>query len=403
MAISVRDPHVLMLCERQAIELQLESLDTSIVEWLQQGHREKVSVKKSPSGKSWRVQTFQWIGLVQREREFVLCISPKVPIANLFLMLEYAWNLRSFRVFDAHWPVPITSLHGFYERLAVILARRALSREGRGLYRSYEVVSETLPYMRGRLDVARSLASGKPAAFRCVFEDHSADNDYNRIIFWTLRVVLLSGLATESRSLPIVREAFRAMQQHVTPMRFTSQDLEKFDYNGLNVDYRITHALCMFFLRHSGPGHAPGTEGMLPFAVDMERLFEEFLARWLEAHIPPSWRLYSKHQVRSEGPTPLGFELDIVLYDSAGKAAAVIDAKYKHDGVVALEDIYQVHAYSSQVACSLALLVYPVARSRRFEADIGRESHVRIVAIGFDLSKSLESAGRPLLEAIGVP
>ncbi|MCX7038200.1 MAG: hypothetical protein NT005_03560 [Spirochaetes bacterium] len=43
--------------------------------------------------------------------------------------------------------------------------------------------------------------------------------------------------------------------------------------------------MCRFFLESSGPTHEPGGNLMLPFLVDMARLFELFVAEWLQQHI----------------------------------------------------------------------------------------------------------------------
>jgi 5-methylcytosine-specific restriction enzyme subunit McrC len=45
------------------------------------------------------------------------------------------------------------------------------------------------------------------------------------------------------------------------------------------------HALCRFFLECRGPGHETGDRKMIPFLVNMNNLYELFVARWLEKNL----------------------------------------------------------------------------------------------------------------------
>src|SRR5262245_39795876 len=67
-----------------------------------------------------------WIGSSPIGDDLLIRVKPKVPIANLFGMLEVAYNLRSFRLFDGE--VQVESLDDIYERIVSILARRVLDR-----------------------------------------------------------------------------------------------------------------------------------------------------------------------------------------------------------------------------------------------------------------------------------
>ena len=116
-------------------------------------HRGQVSVEW-PSPKTagqWVVSALPWVGQIPVNDGLLLVLEPKVPLQNLFGMLEYAYCLRSFRFTGGE--VQVSSLAEFYERLAVILCRRVLDRERKGLYREYVSENDRLPYLRGRLDL----------------------------------------------------------------------------------------------------------------------------------------------------------------------------------------------------------------------------------------------------------
>jgi 5-methylcytosine-specific restriction enzyme subunit McrC len=206
-----------------------------------------------------------------------------VHLASLFAMLEYAYRLKGFHVVPGI--VESDSIRELYEKLASILAGCVFDRARRGLYRSYVSERDTLPYLRGRLDVEEALARPHRVRLPCIFEENTADLEDNQILAWVLHIILMTGICTE-RTLPRVRMAYHTLRGSVTVRPFGPLDCMSRRYNRLNADYPPLHALCRFFLESSGPTHEPGGKRMLPFLVDMARLFEPFVAEWLQQHLP---------------------------------------------------------------------------------------------------------------------
>jgi len=50
-------------------------------------------------------------------------------------------------------------------------------------------------------------------------------------------------------------------------------------------------------LEHSGSTHHAGDHTMLPFLVDMARLYELFVAEWLKTRLPKGWSVESQERV----------------------------------------------------------------------------------------------------------
>src|SRR3954454_14949870 len=63
-----------------------------------------------------------WVGQIPIGNELLVRVSPKVPVSNLFRMLEVAYQLQSFQLFSGD--IQIESLEEIYERIVSILARR---------------------------------------------------------------------------------------------------------------------------------------------------------------------------------------------------------------------------------------------------------------------------------------
>ena len=200
------------------------------------------------------------------------------------------------------------------------------------------------------------------------------------------------------RVLPTVRRAYRALRGLVSVQPCSPQDCVGRLYNRLNDDYHPLHALCRFFLEHSGPSHEVGDRTVLPFLVNMARLYELFVAEWLKAHLPSNVSLSIQEKVDVGEGDVLSFNIDLVLYDAeTGKARCVLDTKYKAKEKPEPDDVAQVVAYAEMKRCSEAILVYPTPLPRPLDEWVG---NIRVQSIPFSLKGDLEAAGQSFLRRL---
>jgi 5-methylcytosine-specific restriction enzyme subunit McrC len=94
------------------------------------------------------------VGNIPITPEFHIAIRPKVPINNIFGMLDYAYNLK---IKFPQGQIQCQFLEQIYETLANILAQKILERCRKGLYRDYLPKTERLAYIRGRVDLRSAL------------------------------------------------------------------------------------------------------------------------------------------------------------------------------------------------------------------------------------------------------
>jgi 5-methylcytosine-specific restriction enzyme subunit McrC len=345
----------------------------------------------------WQLTSQGWVGQIPLDDGVVLTLEPKVDVGNLFRMLEYAYQLRSFRFLDGL--IGSQSLADVYDRLAAILARRILDWARKGFYRAYLARTDRLPYVRGRIDVPAIVRRPDAVDLTCHYHDCTADVEENRILAWTLFVVARTGLCRGS-TLTHIRRAFHALQGLVTLQPYTARACIGRTYNRLNDDYRSLHALCRFFLDHSGPTHRAGDRSMIPFMVDMARLYERFVAEWLKMHLPPSVELSAQENHTIDADRSLHFTIDLVLRDpTTGRSLCVLDTKYKDEHTPSADDIAQVVAYAAAKGCRDALLIYPidVPPLDRYVGDI------RVRATSFSLSGDVDEAGHRFLRSVWRP
>ena len=373
--------------------LSPEAFPQEAGEILWRDYRSQVAVD-FPSPKTdgqWELTPQGWVGYIPVTAELGLQLQPKIALENIFRMLEYAYRLESFE-FLAEDVTHVRSLADFYERLANILAKRVLDRARKGLHRAYMPENERLPYVRGRLDARRLAHRPWSAALHCHYEEHTADIEENQILAWTLQRIARSNMCS-SRVQPTVRQAYRALHGAASLQPFSPQDCVGRLYNRLNADYHPMHALCRFFLEHSGPTHRVGDRTFMPFLVNMARLYELFVAEWLKQHLQTE-----RLQLKAQDTVTLGkdqnlrFNIDLTLYDTETQAAlCILDTKYKAAQTPSASDISQVVTYAEIKGCQDAFLIYPTPLHPPLDQQIGRK---RVRSLTFPIAGDLEASGR---------
>jgi len=357
----------------------------------------KMVTVEFPSPKTddrWELKSEGWVGYIPVSADLALELYPKVPLANIFRMLEYAYAL------DPKWLAGLVAsdaLEEFFERLAAVLAKRVLARARHGLHRAYVTESDLLPFVRGALDLADLYRRPASVSLACEYQDHTADIDDNRILAWTLSRIARSAYCSD-RSRPQVRRAYHAAASAAQPAPFLPGACASRTYHRLNDDYRGLHALCRFFLENTGPTHEAGRRTMLPFLIEMSGLFERFVAEWLQAHLPPGYRLQYQEPLNLGGEWGVDYRIDMVLYDRTTDAPrCVLDAKYKAPERVDQADFNQVVVYAKAKQCSQAFLVYPVPLPKPVDAFV---DDIRVRSVTFGLDGELDAGGLGLLGAV---
>jgi 5-methylcytosine-specific restriction enzyme subunit McrC len=342
----------------------------------------------------WRLISNGWVGHLPVSNDLALSITPRVPLANIFRMLEYAYNVN-FELYSGM--TGCASLRDFYERLANVLAKRVVERARKGLYREYLEWAERLSCMRGRVDVRRAVCRPWDPNLDCRYEEHTADILDNQILHVTLGVIARSGLCSE-RVLPTVRKAYRALGGKVTPATVGISDCLGRIYNRLNHDYRPMHAICRFFLEHTGPTHQSGGQSTVPFAVHMPTLYEKFVAEWLRIHMSDGISVHPQYKMTFGEQDEVKINIDLLLKDiESGEVVCVLDTKYKIGNQATAHDVEQVVAYATGNRCSLAMLVYPRQLKKPLNVPFG---DVRVASAVFELDGDLDIEGQSFSESV---
>ena len=345
----------------------------------------------------YKLRSYGYVGQIPINNELILIIKPKVPIQNIFSMLEYAYHLKSIKYLDGI--TEYESIEDVFEYLASIFAKMVLNRNKKGLYQNYVEKSEPLAFIRGRMDI-KSIASAlinKSTKIECEYDDLTADLTENIILAWTLNRLLSYHIKRQDVRREI-HNAYRAISGRVETIQVEPKDCINRLYNKLNEDYKPIHALCRFFLEHSGPKFEYGNKKSIPFILNMSVLFESFVAEWLKSNLPEDMYIKTQYIANLDNAGIFSFRIDLVLIDkSSGRIRAVLDTKYKRPNAPSESDIAQIIAYSVRMDTKNAFLIYPSNETKNVEF---RTGNIDVRSVVFDLSKKPDEAGHEFLQML---
>lgn len=288
-------------------------------------------------------------------------IEPKIPLANVLYLLDPDNALTLPPIVEGHSCIGLIDV--LAQRFAALLAERVTA----GLRRGYVERDESLPYLRGRLDVAAELRAASPVRdkLHCRFDELCADTPWNRQVKAVTRMLLGSPFA--SGALRQSMAAFADVSDVVASDTEIAGMLNDVDFG----DYRPLLELCRL-LRTAleGGGVRPA------FLIDLERVFEHYVTQGVRrAFAESEIQVDAQPWLGIHGPTPprwpqLGLRPDIVVRRGE-QVLAVIDVKWKHlrrgpePG-----DVHQALAYASVLRAERVILLYPGDRNSRRDYDI---------------------------------
>lgn len=316
----------------------------------------RIAVRRALRGGGYLLNPRQHVGVITLPSGLRLECRPKVPAANLLLMLALAYDL----------PEPFLDLPADLgtvdEVLAFAAARFAALLEeqlDRGLYRAYVDAEDNLMTVRGRIAVAEDVRRNAVLRHRtyCRFGDFAWDVPENQVL---RQVVRLLGTwrfpAPLRRRLAILDGALA----EITPGRLVPVDLDRFVYGRLTAAYRPLHRLCRLFLDASSPSDASGSFPFAAYLIDMNRLFEAVVARVLADRVSPGHQIAAQRSLHLDHVASVPIRPDLLLR-RAGRTVLVMDTKYKRlaPGDHRNADLYQMVAYCTALGLPRGALIYP--------------------------------------------
>ena len=381
----------LVLTERTAALCRLSAAD---VDFLLAEHRAHVEVLPTRRRGRYRLTPAGHVGIIAAPHSR-LVIRPKVPVRNLFHLLDPAGPLPA--VDDQATVEPGTEALDFLAgRLAWLLAERAAA----GLHRAYSERAEQGPFLQGRLDVPAQLRepAGRKDRLHSCYEEFSADVPCNQVPRATAELVLRSPLLGDG-----VRAALRRALQGfagVSPIPLGPESFQAAQADRLTEPYRPLLDLCRLLADSLAPQESAGAVVCPAFLLDMERVFEQYVTAGVVRAFEdrPGCTVAVQPLHRANEPAPGRPDIPMrpdLLVERRGRRL-VVDAKWKRLTRSLLPpDVYQVLAYATALGARRAVLVYPGQRDRTWVYVLPR-SPVSLVVHTLRVAGSRERCRRSL-------
>nr|WP_276510203.1 hypothetical protein [Longimicrobium terrae] len=288
----------------------------------------------------------------------------------------YAWD----RIRDADTEAVSRRGYTRYQDLfAHVLADSVTPLVTRGLDRGYQLRSDEVAGVRGRLDLGSTLRSNlhSRGRTRCEFDELTDDVLHNRIVRATIRLLLDTELDDRNR------KRLRVLDQRmggVSHVRVTGRDLTRVQLHGNNSAYDFALGICRIVHDNLlvGRGGALQFRGFQATPQQMGSLFEAFIFNFLkreQSAYDPTRPHLDWHDA---GGTPASraclpkMKTDLVLQGSGRRI--ILDCKFYGEplksGTVNSSHLYQLLAYLANAAAAdgeaayEGFLLYPMVTER---------------------------------------
>ena len=292
-------------------------------------------------------------------RDVTVRVRPKVPLENLFFMLDAGAPRWQIDRLQAPFAVD-TELTTAVVRLFALEVDRITSR---GLLHGYVEHQDRQMAMRGRLDLHEIIRRPwEQVPIACRYDEFVPDVFVNRALRTALEAArLVPDLPTPVRGeLHLLLQRFDAVAGE--PIRV--RDIDRWRPSRADRHYATALGLARIILHNLTLADRAGTASASSFTIDMNQLFEDFLGRELGSRLPPDLALTEQHATHLAlvGSTRrLPMRPDFVFHPTGipHEARYVADAKYKLTETLGSNaDHYQLLAYLTRLGLHEGVLVY---------------------------------------------
>ena len=306
-------------------------------------------------------------------------------VNNLLFLLSYAYDLKFYQPDLARLA---SRQANWYEFLTYLFASDLHRQIQSGFAQSYIRREEALPVIRGRWDLNRQI--GQHAfvrdRFDVSYDEFSPDILLNQVFRFV--VEWLCRVTTDSRNLSLLTDLSAWLSPVTSLTEVSTAVLDQVHFNRLTERFQPAFQLARLFLSQQTLSLQSGRTNTFAFLLDMNRLFERFVVRFVERHrdeiFPERWKdiqilqqakgakVYLGKRMRSGTSTPIALLKPDILFFHSGFSQPILlmDTKYKRlepDLVrkgVAESDLYQMLAYVTRFECDQTILLYPQPDAR---------------------------------------
>ena len=203
-------------------------------------------------------------------------------IRNIYYMLSYAFQELKRRNYE---DIDKEDFERVQDLFAEILYKGMSMQLKQGLYREYIEKHDTLPLLKGKLDIRETIRNRvqRKSVLSCEFDELSENNIFNQIIKTTACILVREKTVSRIRKVQLksLLPFFDGVDE-VNPFTIRWNMLR---YQRSNQTYKMLMNICFFVLEGMLMTDESGAYKMATFSDEhMNRLFEKFVLEYYKVH-----------------------------------------------------------------------------------------------------------------------
>lgn len=197
-------------------------------------------------------------------------------------MLSYAFQILKQSNYES---VAAEEFDMVQDLFAAILAKGVAKQLKQGLYKEYVTQHETLPGLRGKMDMPETIRNRiqRKQKLTCEFDELSENNLFNQILKTTMHYLVRDkGVTAEHK---IALNKLLVFFDGVCLLEPSSIEWSRLHYQRNNKNYEMLLNICYFVMDGMLQTTDKGDYKMAAFSDDhMERLYEKFILEYYRHH-----------------------------------------------------------------------------------------------------------------------
>jgi 5-methylcytosine-specific restriction enzyme subunit McrC len=366
----------------------------------------------------------KFIGLIPINETVAINVQPKVGISNLVHIISKSReHLDSLHFFERQYKTTSETSPTIFEFFANCLSVELQQIEKEGIYKQYLRRQANLPAPKGKINIGRTVAMnwsrGRYYRVYCDYFEFTRDNNYNRMIKFTLWYCLNHLINIGSKNTQLIRNLsyfynfFETipLDKERSFLAPVINDIQDRKIPMLRLYYENICKICRCIIDDIGIMLSePGEDvKMLSFIIDMETVFEKYLLyliREQSYRIGPDTKILdgNKEGKRYLFKDSRDYEAkpDIIIMKE-GKFKIILDAKYKMKPSEA--DRYKIISHALSYGVKKAVLILPLSATlqpgiKRI-GEVGREYGIEVFEYCIELEQeNLEDQEDQFIEEV---
>ncbi|MCI5668753.1 MAG: 5-methylcytosine-specific restriction endonuclease system specificity protein McrC [Oscillospiraceae bacterium] len=265
-------------------------------------------------------------------------------IKNIYYMLSYAFTALNQGGYEDVATEEFENIHNLF---AAILAKGIGRQLKQGLYREYLNKKETVPVVRGKIDIPGTIQNrlARKQVLTCEYDDLSENNLLNQILKTTVMLLLRHAKVDQEHKSDLKKEMlFFSGVDTIDPSTIRWSAI-RFQRN--NNTYRMLISLCQLIIEGMLLTTDSGEYRLASFIDEqrLNRLYEKFILEYYAKECPQVTATAS--QIPWALDDGIGTMLPVMQSDitlTKGSEVLIIDAKYYTHTTQAKYDVHSLHS-----------------------------------------------------------